>query len=64
MRTLAILAALVLLSGCSTLSQLENRVACTPDGKQMVYVSMYGPIGVASRISETDAQAICKPMKG
>ena len=47
----------VLLSGCA---QFENRVACTVDKSQALYVSKYGPIGVASEIAKQDAKAICK----
>lgn len=40
----------LLLGGCSSLSkEFENRLACTPDGKAYV-VSMYGPLGIASKI--------------
>jgi hypothetical protein len=59
MRYLFALLALFALSGCAQLSKLENRVACTPDGKEMLYASMYGPIGIASRVDAKDAKALC-----
>lgn len=50
MYKLCILSAALLLGGCSSLSkEFENRLACTPDGKAYV-VSMYGPLGIASKI--------------
>ena len=57
----AIAMAALLLSGCSSLQKsFENRVACTADGKVLLVASMYGPIGVVSKISEDDAAVICK----
>jgi hypothetical protein len=48
------------LTGCSSMEKtFENRVACTADGKQLLVASLYGPIGVASKISPDDAAVIC-----
>lgn len=53
----------VLLAGCSTVSSFDNRVSCSLD-KQEAYVnSMYGPLGVTSKIDKRDAQVICAPGK-
>ena len=59
MRLLATLAAL-LLCGCSTLESLENRVSCSADGKHAYINSLYGPVGVTSKIAAADAKVICK----
>lgn len=58
-RKAVLIFAMVPLAGCSSLSTLENRVACTADGKEMLYASMYGPIGIASRVDEKDAKLLC-----
>lgn len=51
-----LLIAALSLSGCSSLSkEFSNQLVCTPDGKAF-FVSMYGPLGVASKI---DTAAIC-----
>lgn len=56
----ALIAVVFLLSGCSSLKgTFENRAACTVDGKQMLVASMYGPIGIASKISPDDAAVVC-----
>lgn len=60
MKLALILAAAAFLSGCSTANLLTNRVACTVDGKQAHYVSLYGPLGIASKVDEADAEVICK----
>lgn len=50
------------LSGCASLDgMLENRVSCTLDGKQALYSSMYGPVGITSMVSDGDSAAICRP---
>ena len=54
MKKLLPLAMLALLSGCSTLEMLDNRVSCTVDGGQAYVNSMYGPFGVTSKIAEKD----------
>lgn len=60
MRPLLLLPILALLGGCSTLDKvLENRVSCTLDRKQALYSSMYGPIGITSKVSEGDSTTIC-----
>ena len=48
------------LTGCATLEMLDNRVSCTVSGDQAYVNSMYGPIGVSSKIAKQDADAICK----
>ena len=63
MKKLLPLAMLALLSGCSTLEMLDNRVSCTVDGGQAYVNSMYGPFGVTSKIAEKDGVVICKKGK-
>lgn len=49
------------LGACSsTPSFLENRVVCTVDKQEAHTVSKWGPVGVASKISEKDREVICK----
>lgn len=51
---------IALLSGCATFEgQLENRVTCTVAKDKALYVSMYGPIGIASKVAEQDAAVLC-----
>ena len=57
MKSTIIIAAL-LLSGCGTM--LENRVACTVDGKEAHFISKWGPTGIATKIADGDAKALCK----
>ena len=53
---------LIALGACSSLDGiLENRVTCTVDYKQAHYVSLYGPLGVVSKIAKSDAAVICAP---
>lgn len=51
----------ILLSGCATLEgKIDNRVACTVARDKAVVISEWGPIGIASMISDKDAAVICK----
>lgn len=62
MRSLILVLAAVALSGCASFKgQFANRAACTLDGKQMLVASMYGPIGIASKVAEEDARVVCAP---
>lgn len=47
MKTLSTALAALLLGGCAT---FENSVWCSPDGKQMAFVSWYSRVGVAEKI--------------
>lgn len=58
--TLALILAASLLAGCSTTELLANRITCTVDGKQAHVVSLYGPLGIASKIDPDDAAVVCK----
>ena len=51
----------LLVSGCaSDPVWLENRVACSLDGKEMHFISKYGPIEFGSQVADADAKAACK----
>lgn len=54
------LMALLALTGCSLTGQLENRLACSVAKDKLFVVSEYGPVGVASVISDKDRQVVCK----
>lgn len=60
MRLLLATAALLLLAGCA---HLENRLACSVGGGPALFISMYGPWGVASKVSEADSRALCPAPK-
>jgi hypothetical protein len=59
MKTMIVLAAM-LLTGCSNTRWLENRVACTVDGKEAHVVSKWGPVGIAAQVAQADAQVLCR----
>lgn len=60
MRIALILLALSL-GGCSSLKgTFENRISCTLDGQKALISSMYGPIGITSKVADGDAQVACK----
>ena len=48
-------------SGCASTRPefLENRVVCTVDKQEAHIVSKWGPVGVASKIAESDTKVIC-----
>jgi uncharacterized lipoprotein YajG len=57
---LLILIPLVLLTGCSTSPKwLENRVACTADGKEAHVLSKWGPVSIGARLADSDAKVVC-----
>lgn len=59
MKHATILIILATLTGCSVTGQLENRIACTAAKDKALYVSEYGPVGIASTIDAKDAAVIC-----
>lgn len=59
-RTLLPIVIATLLSGCAIDGQLQNRVSTTLGCDQALYTSMYGPIGITSKIDGRDlAQMPC-----
>lgn len=50
----------VLLSGCSTMTFLDNRVTCTVAKDEAHFISKWGPVGLASKIAEQDTKILCK----
>lgn len=57
----AILAFAVLLSGCGSTKTFENIAACSLDRKELMFISMYNSVGIAAKVRESDAQAVCAP---
>ena len=57
--SLAVMAAF--LTGCASLPSvdLSNRLSCTLDKKQAFINSMYGPLGVTSKVAAADGKALC-----
>jgi starvation-inducible outer membrane lipoprotein len=50
-----------MLAGCSSSPKwLENRAVCTVDGKEAHTISKWGPIGIGSKLADSDAKVICK----
>lgn len=56
-----LLFSVTVLSGCTTLKAFDNRVSCSMDRQEAYVNSMYGPIGVTSKVSAKDAKEICAP---
>ena len=61
MKIAILLALCATLAGCGSLD-LSNRVACTVARDQALVVSMYGPIGVASKVDKRDRLMLCGPL--
>lgn len=53
----ALLAVLAMsMAGCSAMT---NRVYCSADQRELVFVSWYARIGVAAKVEGVDAKALC-----
>ncbi len=59
-RFLLLTASLLLLSGCALTGEFENRLACSVAKDELYVVSKYGPVGIASQISDKDRAVVCK----
>ncbi len=55
---LLLLSLTTLLSACTTMETFENRLTVTAAGDELLFVSKYGPIGIATKISEKDLVAV------
>ena len=61
MKVAAVILAALLLSGCATRPEaLENRLVCTVSGDGAMVVSMWGSIGLASKIAPRDGKLVCE----
>jgi hypothetical protein len=60
MRKTFLLLTLASLAGCATSPALDNMASCTLAGDAMLVSSMYGPVGVTSKIRAADAAVACK----
>lgn len=49
------------LQGCASTDFFANRVSCTVSGGTAFVNSMYGPLGITSKIAASDATVICTP---
>jgi hypothetical protein len=51
-----------MLGGCSSIptETFTNRLACTVAKDKAFHVSMYGPIGISSKIDAKDAKVVCQ----
>ena len=58
---MTIVALALALAGCGTVrpEAFENRIACMLGEDGAVVVSMWGPVGVASKIAPRDARRVC-----
>jgi hypothetical protein len=57
------LALAALLSGCGIASKLENVPVCSLTNDRALVISMYGPLGFATEVTERYVQAMC-PLVG
>jgi hypothetical protein len=61
MKSLAVLTLALFLGGCASLKgEFENRLACSANSDQAYLVSMYGPVGLATKVSSSDIPELCK----
>ena len=58
--TLSALTLAALLAGCSTTPALDNIASCSLAGDELLVSSMYGPLGVTSKVRKADAEVACK----
>lgn len=59
-KTVLSLALALSLTGCANLKGMfANRAACTVSGEELLIASMYGPIGIVSKIDPADSAAVC-----
>jgi uncharacterized lipoprotein YajG len=57
---LLVLIPLAMLAGCSTSPKwLENRVACTADGKEAHVISKWALFSIGAKLADGDAKAVC-----
>jgi hypothetical protein len=65
MKCTAVLLATIFLSGCSITSKLENVPVCSLTNDRALVISMYGPLGFATEVTERYVQAMCpaKPIR-
>jgi hypothetical protein len=61
MRTTLLALLCAALAGCGSLD-LSNRVVCSLARDQALVVSLYGPIGIASKIDKRDRPQLCGPL--
>lgn len=48
------------LTGCGTLDKtFDNRLTCTISKDKAYFISLYGPVGISSKINDDDAKTIC-----
>lgn len=59
-RALALIAAALALSGCSTVGKFDNVLVISVTGDRAFVSSLYGPIGITAELREADAQALAE----
>lgn len=61
MKSFGILTLALFLGGCASFKgEFENRLACSASSDQAYLVSMYGPVGLATKVSASDIPNLCK----
>ena len=50
----------LVLTGCATTGQFENRITRTLSCDRVFVASLYGPIGVTTEIDKKDVAELCK----
>lgn len=54
------------LQGCAAIEKsglIENQISCAVDGSNGLINSMYGPLGITSKIKQSQADVICANLK-
>ena len=59
-RMIALALASIALTGCSTVNMFKNELAVVPGTGELRFISLYGPIGIASKI-DSPARAASTP---
>ena len=60
LRLLGLGALALILSGCSSLNKyLDNRAVCAVGDSTAYTLSLYGPIGLSSKLNSADSSKIC-----
>lgn len=64
MKSVFALSPALAVSGCASFEKtFANRIVFTADGKSAMVNSMYGPLGIASKVDPEDAKAMIEAAK-
>ena len=60
MKAIIVMGIVCFITGCSNTKLLANRVVCGVSGNDGFIVSMWGPMGLGSKIDSDDSLTICR----